>query len=177
VSPIGDLIAVYKKNYLFTMEQEFFTPGWTDSDMVPIKTFEINGVKLGMVICYDMRYPELWREQSVKQNVISFIHLLATAKDFSWSTWKTMICARAVENLSYVVSLNRSGDIYGGSMFVQPGTPSVSDHIITPVLQTLNNKEGVIGGVIDESLIKSIRAKSTIFRDGIENFHRFKELK
>ncbi len=177
VSPTGGLIDVYKKNYLFTMEQEFFNPGWTDSNKTPVKTFEINGVKLGMVICYDMRYPELWREQSVNHNVVSFIHILATAKDFSWNTWQTMVCARAIENLSYIVSLNRAGDIYGGSMFIQPGTPSVSEYIITPVLQTLNNEEGVIGGVIDQSLISSIRAKCAIHKDGIENFYKFKELK
>ncbi|NQT90361.1 MAG: carbon-nitrogen hydrolase family protein [Candidatus Omnitrophica bacterium] len=177
VSPAGDLINVYKKNYLFTMEQEFFTPGWADSDPIPVRTFEINGVKLGIVICYDMRYPEFWREQSINQNVVSFVHILATAKDFSWNTWQTMICARAIENLSYIISLNRSGDIYGGSMFVQPGTPSIGEYVITPVLQKLNNEEGVIGGVMDKSLIGSVRAKCTIFKDGIKNFHRFKKLK
>ena len=177
VSPAGDLINVYKKNYLFTMEQEFFTPGWAGSNKMPIKTFEINEVKLGMVICYDMRYPEFWREQSMNQKVVAFIHILATAKDFSWNTWRTIVCARAIENLSYIISLNRSGDIYGGSMFVQPGTPSVSEYVITPVLQTLNNEEGVIGGVIDGSLISSIREKCTILKDGIKNFHRLKKFK
>ena len=176
VSPTGNLIDVYKKNYLFTMEQEFFTPGWTDTNEKPISTFEINGVALGMAICYDMRYPELWREQSVNHNVVAFIHILATAKDFSWNTWKTMVCARAIENLSYIVSLNRADDIYGGSMFVQPGTPSLTEYIITPSLQTLNNTEGAIGGVIDKSLISSLRTKCTILTDGIENFQKFKEL-
>jgi len=177
VAPTGNLTAVYEKNYLFTMEQEFFTPGWTGSNNTPVKTFAINGVKLGMVICYDMRYPELWREQSVNQDVIAFIHILATSKDFSWNTWQTMVCARAIENLSYVVSLNRAGENYGGSMFVQPGTPSIEEYIITPVLQTLNNEEGVIGGVIDKSTISSIRKKCTIHKDGTENYHKFKELK
>ena len=136
ISPKGKLIDIYRKNYLFTMEQEYFTPGWTQKNKKPTVIFEINGVKLGTVICYDMRFPELWRDYSMNHNVVAYIHSLATSKDFSWNTWETMVTARSIENLAYIISLNRAGDIYGGSMFIQPGTPDLQEYFLTPVIQS-----------------------------------------
>ena len=176
ISPDGSLISVYNKNYLFTMEQEYFTQGWTDKAKNPMSVIDINGVKLGFAICYDMRYPELWREMSMNSDVIGYLHILYTEKDFSFPSWHTIVNARAVENQAYVLSLNRSGSKYGSSIFVQPGTPNVNNYQLVPNKQELNNDEGVIGGVIDKNIISEIRKEVTIIKDGMSKFNKYKKL-
>ncbi len=177
VSPNGKLASVYNKNYLFTIEQKYFTQGWRDDVKNPLSIIDINGVKLGLTICYDMRYPELWREMSVKHGVVGYLQILYSEKDFSFPSWHTIVKARAVENQAYVLSLNRSGSKYGSSIFIQPGTPDVDDYILVPNFQMLNNEEGVIGGVMDKNTIDRIRMKSTILNDGRSIFHKNKTLK
>jgi len=132
VSPKGKLDAVYNKNYLFTMEQDYFKSGWRADVKNPITVININNVNLGVTICYDMRYPELWREMSMKYGVIAYIQILYTEKDFSFNSWRVMATARSIENEAYVLSLSRSGSNYGNSMFIQPGSPDSSGYEITP---------------------------------------------
>jgi predicted amidohydrolase len=176
VSPAGELVTVYKKNYLFTVEQKYFKQAWDTDVRNPIQVITINGVKIGLAICYDQRYPELWRYMSMVQGAEAFIHILYTAKDFSFSTWHTIVTARAVENQAYVISLNRAGGEYGSSVFVQPGTPDVAGYELTPNYQTLNNSEGAIGGVIDKSVVEQLRQKITVIKDGRSAFPKYKNL-
>ncbi len=176
VSPAGALVTVYKKNYLFTVEQKYFKQAWDTDARNPIQVITINGVKIGLAICYDQRYPELWRYMSMVQGAEAFVHILYTAKDFSFSTWHTIVTARAVENQAYIISLNRAGGEYGSSVFVQPGTPDVAGYELTPSYQTLNNSEGAIGGVIDKSVIEQLRQKITVIKDGRSAFPRYKNL-
>ena len=176
VSPEGKLEGVYNKNYLFTIEQDYFQKGWGENVKDPLMFVNINDVMLGLVICYDMRFPELWRELSMNKRVVAYLQQLCIEKDFSFNTWHTIITARAVENLAYVLSLNRAGNNFGGSIFVQPGTPNVKDYQLVPTYQTLNNNEGVIGGVIDKDVITEIRNKVTIIKDGSSNFPKYKNL-
>ena len=177
VSPKGKLDTVYNKNYLFTMEQNYFETGWRTDVKNSITVIDINNVKLGLAICYDMRYPELWREMSMKYDVAAYIQILCTGKDFSFNSWRTIATARSIENEAYVLSLNRSGSNYGNSMFIQPGTPDVSGYEITPTYCTLNNNEGVIGGVISQKTIDEIRKQVTILKDGKSLFPKYKTLK
>jgi len=176
VSPEGKLVSVYNKSYLFTMEQEYFTGGWTNDVENPISVIDINGVRLGLAICYDMRYPELWREMCMKHGVIGYLQILCIEKDFSFPSWHTIAKARAIENQAYVLSLNRSGSEYGCSIFIQPGTPDIKDYELAPNYQTLNNNEGVIGGVIDGNIINQIRKKVTVVKDGISVYPKYKTL-
>ena len=176
VSPTGELITVYNKSYLFTMEQKYFSKGWTNNVKTPISVININGVKLGIAICYDMRYPELWREMSMEYGVIGYLQILCIEKDFSFPSWHTIVKARAIENEAYVLSLNRSGDEYGSSIFIQPGTPSIENYQLVPNCQELNNNEGVIGGIIDEKIITDIRNKITIIKDGMSTYNKYKTL-
>ncbi len=177
VSPQGNLDAVYHKGYLFKMEQRYFKGGWEEDDENPITVIKINGVKLGLAICYDMRYPELWREMSMKHGVVGYIHMLCIEKDFSFNSWRTIATARSIENQAYVLSLNRAGSSYGGSMFIQPGTPGVPGYEATPVYCTLNNDEGIIGSVMSQEKIDKTRKEARILKDGESLFFKFKTLK
>ncbi len=176
ISPQGELEQIYHKNYLFDMERKWFRKGWREGEKNPVAVFNINKVPLGLLICYDMRFPELWREMSMQHGVVGFTQILATAKDYSHASWHTVVTARAVENLSYVLSLNRAGALYGESVFIQPGTPKAEMFQLTPVLQSLGNGEGVIGAVIDQSIISKLRKRVTIVEDGASHFPKYKKL-
>lgn len=80
-------------------------------------TFDWNGVNVTPLICYDLRFPELFREtmQAVKEqgDVTKGTHLFAVIA--SWPAeriahWSALLRARAIENQAYVIGVNRTGD-------------------------------------------------------------------
>jgi predicted amidohydrolase len=100
----GEILEHYDKIQQTSHERKFFI----DGERLP--TFHWRGIKLGMLICMDMRYPELWRLMR-KDNVQLMLHLLSA---YGGSVWKvpvldgTMRC-RAAENGYYIVSCNNAG--------------------------------------------------------------------
>lgn len=101
VEPNGN-IEHYDKRHLFRLayEQNYFTAGSTQ------KIVELHGWKISLNICYDLRFPVWCRNQNLAYDV-----LLVTA---NWPEprvihWNTLVRARAIENLSYVLACNRVG--------------------------------------------------------------------
>ncbi len=101
----GDRCAVYRKHHLFgygSAEQELLTPG--DS----IETVEFEGFTIGTTTCYDLRFPELYR-QLVDAGVT--LTLVPSAWPYPRvEHWKLFPRARAVENLMYVAAANGVGE-------------------------------------------------------------------
>lgn len=102
VSPTGDCKAIYRKNFLFPSERESYAYG-TQLALVDLGT-----VTICPLICYDLRFPELWR-----------LAARAGAEVFtvssSWPAlrhehWRSLLLARAIENQSGVVASNRIGN-------------------------------------------------------------------
>lgn len=105
VKPTGEVL-YYDKRHLFRMadEHHYFKEG---ND---ISTFEVNGWKVRPSICYDLRFP-VWSRNTVTNNEFDYDILLFVA---NWpaariSTWDTLLKARAIENLSYCIGVNRVG--------------------------------------------------------------------
>lgn len=109
----------YNKRHLFAMgdEDKTFTAG-TEKVIV-----ELNGWKICLGICYDLRFP-VWLRNSHQEYDI--LLLVASWPDKRSSHWRTLIHARAIENQSYVIGVNRIGhdgnEIYhsGHSMCIDP---------------------------------------------------------
>lgn len=114
----------YDKRHLFGMgkENDFYTPG---KDKLIV---ELNGWKICPVICYDLRFPVWLRNKDAEYDLLLIVANWPERRSLHW---RTLIPARAVENLSYVVGVNRVGhdgnEIYhsGDSMCIDPNGKTV----------------------------------------------------
>ncbi|MCG6878008.1 MAG: carbon-nitrogen hydrolase family protein [Deltaproteobacteria bacterium] len=127
-NPDGFIVAVYRKIHLFDVElpngnvyreSDTFTPG---SRLV---TFQIDGITFGMSICYDLRFPELYRQlnkQGAQVLLVPAAFTLETGRDH----WELLLRTRAVDNLCWVVAAGQWGPhpphktCYGRSLVVNP---------------------------------------------------------
>ncbi|MCY4158080.1 MAG: carbon-nitrogen hydrolase family protein [Bacteroidetes bacterium] len=126
--PDGQIITRYDKIHLFDihlddshsfMESRYIKPGKT-----PV-TFEALGAKMGLSVCYDLRFPELYRVLTAQGARVLFV-----PSAFTWRTgayhWLALLRARAIENLSYVVAPAQFGrhnterESFGHSVIIDP---------------------------------------------------------
>jgi len=126
--PTGDLLARYDKIHLFDalidpknayMESRLVEPGTTPA------TFVMDGTTMGLSICYDLRFPELYRLLGLRGSSVLFVPSAFT-RETGRDHWEILLRARAIENLCYVVAAAQSGDhgggraSYGRSMIIGP---------------------------------------------------------
>jgi predicted amidohydrolase len=113
IGPDGLLLAEYRKQRLFAyaLEHETYTAG-----NAPV-IVEIHGVQLALLVCFDLRFPELFRD--VAAEVDGFV-VIASWPSARQSHWETLLRARAIENQAFVVGVNRSGR--GGELEYQGGS-------------------------------------------------------
>jgi len=110
--------------------------------------------KLGMSVCYDLRFPNLYRNLAKKGSLF-----LSIPSAFTETTgkrhWHSLLKARAIENFSYIFAPAQGGKHYNGrktfghSLIISPDGK---------ILESLNKKEGVITASIDPSLPKKLRS-------------------
>ncbi|MEU4162663.1 carbon-nitrogen hydrolase family protein [Actinoplanes sp. NPDC026670] len=127
-SPEGERAAIYRKIHLYDVEiagrvsyQESRTVAPGESTVVA----EIGGVPTGLSICYDLRFPELYRRLAIagaRILVVPAAFMLHTGRDH----WEVLLRARAIENQCYVLAAGQIGDhepgrtCFGRSMIVDP---------------------------------------------------------
>ncbi|MHB8242571.1 MAG: carbon-nitrogen hydrolase family protein [Solirubrobacteraceae bacterium] len=128
VDPTGEIRAVYRKIHMFDVEvggrvyseSALERPG---EDIVLSRT--AGGQELGMSVCYDLRFPELYRILAVlgaRIVVVPAAFTLQTTRDH----WETLLRARAIENQAFVIAANQVGEhpanqhSGGRSMIVDP---------------------------------------------------------
>lgn len=116
INPDGEYIACYDKAHLFSLmdEDKYLRAGSSRT------LFDIGEVKAGLAICYDLRFCEWFRLYAVDGAEVLFISAqwpLARV-----AHWQTLLKARAVENMMYIVACNRMGQTgkttFGGSSMV-----------------------------------------------------------
>ncbi|MBM2623516.1 carbon-nitrogen hydrolase family protein [Actinoplanes sp. LDG1-06] len=127
--PHGELVSRYRKIHLYDVEiagrvsyQESRSVAPGDETVVA----EIAGVRTGLSICYDLRFPELYRRLAVEGEarvlVVPAAFMMHTGRDH----WEVLLRARAIENQCYVVAAGQIGDhdpgrtCFGRSMIVDP---------------------------------------------------------
>jgi deaminated glutathione amidase len=127
IGPGGELQARYRKIHMFDVdvggvayrESEHEEPG----DELVIG--ELEGVTLGMTVCYDLRFPELYRILAVRGAMVITVPSAFTL-DTGRDHWEVLLRARAIENQAFVVAPNQIGEApphyrsYGRSMIVDP---------------------------------------------------------
>lgn len=104
----GNCIASYDKIHLFTHmhEEDYYSAG------DHLCRFELDGVKCGIIICYDIRFPELARSLAVAGMDVMFV--VCQWPKVRDNHLKSLIYARAVENQMFVVCCNSIGKYYDG---------------------------------------------------------------
>jgi predicted amidohydrolase len=128
VGPDGEVRAVYRKLHMFDVEIEGkpYRESDTDKPGDEIVLSELaDGAKLGLSICYDVRFPELYRALALRGARVVAIpaaFTVPTTRDH----WEVMVRARAIENQVFVLAANQVGEHPGGhrsgghSMIVDP---------------------------------------------------------
>lgn len=159
----GKIIARYCKVNLFPLsyEEEIFVPG---EEKV---TVDIKGIRFGVMICFDIRFPELSR-QYLKDECDAM--LIASAFPFPrLDHWRTLLKARAIENQMYVIAANRSGKD-GGLTFL--GNSCIIDPWGTLKASANETEEAVIIHTIEREKVNHVREIMPI----VTNFKRLSKL-
>jgi predicted amidohydrolase len=115
----GTEIACYTKlhPFSFAKEDQFFDPG------TEVTQFEWKGFQIAPFICYDLRFPEIFRRSVINGTQVFIV--IANWPDARAAHWECLCRARAIENQAWVVAVNRCGkdprlNYIGGSMVINP---------------------------------------------------------
>jgi deaminated glutathione amidase len=155
IDPSGGLIAVYRKIHMFDVEVGGVTYRESEAEQPgdEIVTAAAGAVELGLTVCYDLRFPELYRILAVRGArliTVPSAFTLATGRDH----WEVLLRARAIENQAFVLAPNQVGEApphyvsYGRSMIVDPWGV---------VLAQAADREGVIVADLDLERQAAIR--------------------
>ena len=129
-----------------------------------LASFELDGVKFGLAICYDLRFPELFRRYGQACQVDVMLHPVAFARDMTFATWHPFVITRALENQIYFLSLNQAGDYFGKSIVCPPWVDE--DH--QPLV--MDCEEGFHVVEIDVQELQKVRATIPYARDALANY-------
>ncbi len=113
IGPDGREVGRYAKTHLIGLLGETFAHAPGDGPVI----FDLGDLKAACFVCYDLRFPELFRQ--VADQVDLFV-VIASWPDGRQRHWDLFLPARAVENLAYVVGVNRVGE--GGGLNYAGGT-------------------------------------------------------
>lgn len=155
LSKEGEIKSVYRKIHPFSLAQEdkYYNHGNT-----PIIT-EIGEFSVGLSICYDLRFPELYRYYSRKK--VDMMINIANWPVPRIEHWKALIKARAIENLSYFVGVNRIGSDPNGNYNGQSVVYLPSGE----VLSLTTEHDELCEVEISKEVINSIREKFSFLDD------------
>ena len=151
----GACIAEYDKMHLFTPmgEDGFYARG----DHICV--FSLDGIKCGVIICYDLRFPELTRRLSL--DGIEMLFVVSQWPRERIAHLRCLTAARAIENQIFVVNCNScssaDGTVYGGKSAV-----------IDPLGRTLalaGETEEILSAECDMNLAEEVRGSMPVFRD------------
>jgi predicted amidohydrolase len=152
--PDGDIEAVYRKIHMFDVEVGGVVYRESDSEEPgdgPVSC-EVEGWRLGLTVCYDLRFPELYRILAVEGAEVVTVpaaFTLFTGKDH----WELLLRARAVENQCYVVAANQWGVVEGKASY---GRSSIVDPWGV-VLAQAPDGDGVISAELERAHMERIR--------------------
>jgi deaminated glutathione amidase len=158
--PTGKQVARYDKIHLFSFEkgEESFDEARTICPGIDVRTFEAPFGRVGLSVCYDLRFPELYRK-------MGDCALIVVPSAFTYTTgkahWETLLKARAVENQCYVLAAAQGGKhengrrTWGHSMLIDPWGE---------ILAVREEGPGVVAGSVDLARIEAVRQSLPAYR-------------
>ncbi|MFZ4540512.1 MAG: carbon-nitrogen hydrolase family protein [Rickettsiales bacterium] len=164
ISPKGDIAAIYDKIHLFDVALEGGHSYRESSQATAgniLTLADIGGMKLGMSICYDVRFPNLYRSLALQG-----AEMLAVPSAFTRPTgvahWHLLLRARAVENACYVIAPAQCGvhpggrETYGHSLIIDPWGEVLAE--------ASADGAGVIVADIDPKRVAQVRAQIPVLQ-------------
>lgn len=154
----GDLVCTYNKNHLFSYygcdEGKFIKAGEN-----PVMV-ELDGVKIGLTICYDIRFPEIYRAyRKAGADILVNMAAWGASKKIPWDSMTT---SRAVENQSYFVALTQTGVLKDGTRNL--GHSMILDYK-GDILSEINEVEGGIFAEVNLEEMYDFRDKCRVLED------------
>ncbi|MFC5652090.1 carbon-nitrogen family hydrolase [Paenibacillus solisilvae] len=151
----GEITAQYSKIHLFRLmdEEKHLQSG------DKLGQLNVSGTDAGMMICYDIRFPELARKLAINGAKLLFVPA-------QWPSprlhhWRTLLMARAIENQMFVIACNRCGTsgtshFFGHSLVIDPWGEIIAE---------ASEEESIVRAEIDLSLVDAVRSKIPVFED------------
>ncbi len=153
--PTGKLRGVYRKTHLFRLMQEdrYLSPG-QDMDV-----FDLPWGRVALAICYDLRFPELFRRYALAGAVLTLI-------PSEWphprmAHWQTLLRARAIENQMFIAGCNRAG-VQGDTVF--GGRSAIIDPWGTALVEGAE-EAAVLTAELDLARVDQVRQEVPVWRD------------
>lgn len=151
----GNQIGDYSKIHLFRLmdEEKYLQAGQKPGKLL------IEGEQAGMMICYDIRFPELSRTLALGGAKLLFVP--AEWPNPRLHHWRTLLTARAIENQMYVIACNRMGEsgdtsFFGHSLVIDPWGEIVAE---------AGEEETIVYAEIDLALVDEVRSRIPVFED------------
>lgn len=164
----GKIICTYNKNHLYSYngdtENQYITVG---SNPVMV---ELEGVKIGLTICYDIRFPEIYRAYR-KAGADILVNMAAWPKSRKIH-WNTLTRARAVENQTFMVALTQTGLLADG---VENLGHSLIYDYEGKILDEIDEIEGSVYAVIDLAKMYDFRANCPSINDIQDSYEVIKK--
>lgn len=153
VLPNGEL-AFYNKRHLFSYagENEHYTPG--DKRMIA----QVNGWKICLQVCYDLRFP-VWARNTDDYDILLYVANWPIQRN---DIWETLLKARAIENMSFVVGVNRVGADGNGHQYI--GNSSIYSPVGELLLKE-THLETVLSYSFKHSMLEEYRNKFPFLND------------
>jgi deaminated glutathione amidase len=155
VGPDGEVKGDYTKAHLFDVEVAGRTYRESDHEQAgdePVLTVTADGVRLGLAICYDLRFPALFEALDAEVFALPSAFTLTTTRDH----WDVLVRARAIEQQAFVVAANQVGEHPGG---MRSGGRSMMVDPWGVVLAQAPDKETHITAELDLEALHRIRAQ------------------
>lgn len=151
VGPDGELIGRYRKQHLFDalgwVESQRLQPGTPQDRLV----FKCADVTVGVMTCYDLRFPELARALADDGCDVIAVPSAWVAGPLKEEQWATLVRARAIENVVYVAAADQPAPAYAGrAMVVDP---------FGVVVASLGERPGQVTGEIDVDRLAECRRR------------------
>ena len=155
LNPSGKLKAKYRKIHPFTYsnENKYYKGGES-----PVVT-TLSGIKIGLSICYDLRFPELFRLYAKKK--VDLLINIANWPDTRIDHWRTLLKARAIENQCYIAGVNRVGN---DTKLHYNGFSSLFDPMGKEIISK-KDKEIILTADIDKNYVNEVRKKLPFLDD------------
>ncbi len=157
-APDGEIIASYRKIHLFDVDLTGNVSSNESATILPgdrVVTAEVAGHVVGLTICYDLRFPELYRLLALEGAELILVpaaFTLYTGKDH----WHVLLRARAIENQCYVAAPAQIGphdpgqQCYGHSLVADPWGTVIAEAI---------NRVGVVVTTLDFAYLREVRTQ------------------
>ena len=154
VHPNGH-IETYDKRHLFTLAKE--NDQYTSGNERLIVLYK--GWRICPLICYDLRFP-VWSRNTNEYDLLVFV---ANWPSIRIHAWDTLLKARAIENMSYCIGVNRVGKDENG--YEYNGHTAIYNFLGEKLSRTIEGKENILQCVVSKNELQKIRQKLNFLED------------